>query len=194
MTEQVQGRAAAPTLSTTPSALDVAAILSELRKMGGQSTALFDTLVAAKNAPDAAHSIATVCAAHAFELDSTIATLMERLEGGNAARGKRPIQAAPAPHLTRAETFFAVGHEGHDLFSVAPGVPVNAALEQASCILSAALNTAIAAASSDGPGASVMWGAVYLTEMAKAAVDAATVAVANEELQVAAQDGGADHE
>lgn len=72
--------------------------------------------------------------------------------------------------VTKPETI-ATFDGTHPMISVNGGVPVNIALEQASCILGVIRDMAIDISEVDGVGAEI-FGIQYLTEMAKGLVDA----------------------
>lgn len=78
---------------------------------------------------------------------------------------------APAPAGKTVElSFFPIHRPGLDLFEVRAGVPARAALEGASLLLASA--SKVLAEMSEDHASDGMWGAVYLIDMAKAAIDA----------------------
>lgn len=90
-------------------------------------------------------------------------------------------QGAPAPAPERATAqhpFFSCNIRDDLLFSVRAGIPANDALEQASSFLAAAGSTVYQVA--EKVGGESAYAAGYLVEMAKAIVDAAIIAIAEE--------------
>lgn len=81
--------------------------------------------------------------------------------------------SAPA-RKTRIVSFHSANYRGQMLFAVRPGVPAENAMEMASCYLASALEACNSVA--EDPDlqhkAGLLFAAVYLVEMAKAAVDA----------------------
>lgn len=73
---------------------------------------------------------------------------------------------------TKALEFFTCNSQQDRLFAVREGINVMSALEQASCLLDSAKAVASNAAQLQDMG--MMFGAYYLIDLAKAAIDAAT--------------------
>lgn len=75
-----------------------------------------------------------------------------------------------APTATTVQrAFYSTGPTTGHLFDVRAGVPALVSLEQASCFLGAVCQTLQDTA--EEPNADVIYGAAYLTEMAKAVID-----------------------
>jgi hypothetical protein len=73
---------------------------------------------------------------------------------------------------TARQDFMALSTEGHKLFSVNPGAPVDDALEFASCLLASALDLLGEAADT-----STGWTARHLVETAKAVIDSSATSI-----------------
>ena len=71
--------------------------------------------------------------------------------------------------MTVQRAFYSTGPTTGPLFDVRDGVPALVSLEQASCFLGAVYQTLQDTA--EEPNADVIYGAAYLTEMAKAVID-----------------------
>ncbi|MBS0372544.1 MAG: DUF3077 domain-containing protein [Proteobacteria bacterium] len=82
--------------------------------------------------------------------------------------------AAAPRRVTAQHPFFSCSPTGDTLFSVRPNVALDDALDLASCFLASALGTVEQVA--QNVGGDQIHGAAYLVEMAKAVVDAATLA------------------
>jgi hypothetical protein len=86
----------------------------------------------------------------------------------------RATGASAPTRKTRTVSFHSANYRGQNLFAVRPGVPAENAMETASCYLASALDACNVVA--EDPDlqhkAGLLFAAVYLVEMAKAAVDA----------------------
>jgi hypothetical protein len=87
------------------------------------------------------------------------------------------MSAPTATTLQRA--FYTTGPTTGPLFDVRAGVPALVSLEQASCFLGAVYQTLQDTA--EEPNADVIYGAAYLTEMAKAVIDSVAAGIARHE-------------
>lgn len=91
-----------------------------------------------------------------------------------------PGASAPTPQrVTKHHRFFQVNLRGDLLFCVREDIPAANALEQASNFLDAAVAAVYQAA--EASDTAVAYAAAYLTEMAKAIVDAAVIAIGQEQ-------------
>ena len=92
-----------------------------------------------------------------------------------------PIHAgATAPkRVTAQHPFFSCSPNGAPLFSVRPNIPLDDAIDIASCFLASALDTVEQVA--QNVGGDLIHGAVYLIEMSKAVVDSAAGSVMRQE-------------
>ena len=89
---------------------------------------------------------------------------------------------APAPSVTAKFPFSRCNNAGDLLFEVRAGIPAIDALESASCFMASARDLAAECASNmTGDHPDHMWGAYYLIEMSKAALDSAISALSAEE-------------
>ena len=85
-----------------------------------------------------------------------------------------------APTATTVQrAFYSTGPTTGPLFDVRAGVPVLVSLEQASCFLGAVYQTLQDTA--EEPNSDVIYGAAYLTEMAKAVIDSVVSGLARQE-------------
>lgn len=87
------------------------------------------------------------------------------------------------PRVTAPHRFIRCNSVGNLLFEVRGGIPLANALEQASCYMAAAKETAsvVAGSAIDDDPAGALWAAFYLIEMAAAVVDSALNAALEEE-------------
>ncbi len=90
----------------------------------------------------------------------------------------------PAPTFADCKTatveFFAHRAGNGDLFALNAGVPADVALEQASAFLEVVIDT-IGDCAPSAPD-SILWGAMYVAEMAKALVDGVVNGVIDHEV------------
>lgn len=84
---------------------------------------------------------------------------------------------------TVQRSFYVTGPSTGHLFDVRAGVPALLSLEQASCFLGAVYQALQDTA--EEPNADVIYGAAYLTEMAKAVIDSVASGLAGEQGGVA---------
>ena len=80
---------------------------------------------------------------------------------------------------TAQRSFYVTGPSTGHLFDVRAGMPALLSLEQASCLLGAVYQTLQDTA--EEPNADVIYGAAYLTEMAKAVIDSVAAGLARHE-------------
>lgn len=80
---------------------------------------------------------------------------------------------------TTAHNFFAATPEGITLFSVAEGVPLENALEWASCFLESAIDSMRLIAEENGD----VFPSLYLVQMAKAVINASSGAIENQSME-----------
>lgn len=93
-----------------------------------------------------------------------------------------PTPGATAPRVTARLPFARANAVGDFLFEVRPGVPAIDAMELASCYMASARDLAAAcAAETEGDTPDHLWGAYYLIELAKAALDSSIATLSNEE-------------
>lgn len=81
--------------------------------------------------------------------------------------------------ITVQRAFYSTGSTTGPLFDVRAGVPALVSLEQASCFLGAVYQTLQDTA--EEPNSDVIYGAAYLTEMAKAVIDSVVSGLARQE-------------
>ena len=86
---------------------------------------------------------------------------------------------APVTRKTVSSPFFQANYAGQTLFAVAEGVPVDDALEWASCFLASVIDT-LASLADEHTHQPQFYTAVYLAQMAKAAVNASSSAIVKE--------------
>lgn len=96
-----------------------------------------------------------------------------------AAEQTNAPKIAPVTRKTVASPFFQANYAGQTLFAVAEGVPVDDALEWASCFLASVIDT-LASLADEHTQEPQFYTAVYLAQMAKAAVSASSSALAKE--------------
>jgi hypothetical protein len=85
-----------------------------------------------------------------------------------------------APTATSVQhAFYSTGPSTGHLFDVRAGVPAVISLEQASCFLGAVFQTLQDTA--EEPNSDVIYGAAYLTEMAKAVIDSVASGLARQQ-------------
>lgn len=78
---------------------------------------------------------------------------------------------------TTAFEFFRATGDGKNLFSVAEGIPIEDALQWASCLLESAIAAMRLASDENGD----VYPALYLTDMAKAVINASSKAIENQD-------------